>query len=292
MLCISLNPDILSYILLKDDAENVVEDTGILPIPFTLDRTLFSTNDAVRRLSDLFNALKKKFKHPQTDVCLSLCSNLFSYTFSEEETPVWVDEIRYGSDYASSLMRRNYKIHTDNFTIWYDRAILNKIKEAAHYEGIQLAKITPSILNAYNTVHSIYATDHYNHYSILKWDKKYSEILLLKNECIIGYAGFQKVHDSILLLNKSGIFDKDLLPMLNPDSFNEKVYDYTGPIFHYATQESDPDPLKTFKSYGFCEIINPFTGLEAMGPEQEEISGISETILSMWTESAGFINRS
>lgn len=291
MLYISLNPDILSYIILKDDVESVVEDTGIIPVPFTLNRTFFSKTDAVQSLSGLFKTLKKHLENSQTEIYISLSPNLFSYTFTEEDTPVWIDEIRFGSDYASLLMRRKYELFSGHFTIWYDREIINKIKEAARNVAFEPVKVTPGIINAYNIVHTIYATEHYHLYSILKWDKKYSEILILKNDTVMGYACFRKVNDKVLLLNKSGIFNDDLLPILSPDTFNEKVYDFTGPIFLYATQELDPDPLQTFKSYGFCEIINPFTGLEAMGPEQEEISGISETLLSLWTESAGFINR-
>jgi|GEM_PF-2558874 len=291
MLYVSLNPDILSYILLKDDAGSIVENTGNIPVPFTLNRTFFTENDAVRSLSGLFRTLKKHLENPFKEVFLSLCPNLLTYSFAQDDTPVWADEIRLGSDYASTLMRRNYETGSGNFTVWYNRNVINKITEAARFEGFDLVKVTPGIINAYNIVHEIYATEQYQLYSILKWDKNYSEILFLRNENIIGYACFRKVDDKILLLSKSGTFDNDLLSLLNPASFDERIYDYTGPIFLYATQKLDPDPLQTFKSYGFCEIINPFTGLETMNPEDEEMSGISETLLSLWTESAGFINR-
>jgi hypothetical protein len=292
MLYISLNPGVLNYVSASEQkGRQVVEDTGVIPFTsLNLNRTFFHEKGALTRLTELFKTVKEHVGHPQTEMHLSLPPNLIYYSFNREEKPDWVDEIRLGKDYTGSLRKKQYTLNNGYLTIWYEPLMIDLLCKAGRYEGFNIIKVTPGIINALNVIHMIYATDHYKKFAILKWDDRCPEILLFTRDHPTGHLCFYPENE-MPVLRKSGNVNPDLPAVLKPDVLSEHLYDITGPLFLYSTEYTDQDSLHAFKSYGFCEIINPFTGLEVMKSEDSDFLNMSTSELSGWTESAGFINR-
>ncbi len=291
MLYLSLNPGLLTFISSSEkDGTSIVEDTGKIPVPFTVNRTFFYKKDALSQVTSLFKSLKENQGYHQTEIALSLPPNLLTYSLNDEPVPAWMDKLRFGKVYSDDLSRKSYTLEKGHLTVWYDPRIMDLLMKAAQFAGYSITRMTPGIVNAINSVHMIYSTEDYEKYAILKWDSGYPEIVVFKEDILCGYMCFKPQNPS-LILNVSGDVHSELPENLKADLFSEHLFDITGPLFLYSVHEPETDPLQPFKRFGFCEIINPWTGLEVANTENDELSGHSDTELSLWTESAGFINR-
>ncbi len=293
MLYISLNPGVLNYVSASEkEGRQIVEKTGSLPLSsFNPDRTFFFEKGAMSHLTRMLKSLKGNLDYPQTEIVISLPLHLLSLAFHQEIPPDWIDEIRLGRDYKESLRKKNIALKNDGFlSVRYDPRILDLLCKAARYEGFYIKKITPGIINALNVVHMIYKTEQYEKYAILKWDHSYPEVLLFAKDVPVGHLCFHPGGE-VPVLKKSGEVNPELPEQLKPATLSGKLYEITGPLFVYATQYPEPDSLKPFRNFGFCEIINPFTGLEVMESNDLAFTGKTDAELSGWTESAGFINR-
>lgn len=291
MLYLSLNPGLCTYVSSNDNNGNqVVEDAGKIPVPFELNRTFFYGRDALAQLTSLFKNLKGTQDFPQHEISLSLPPNILTYSVNEEPVPDWMDTLRLGKDYSEKLEKKVYSLEKGQLTVWHDPHITDMILQAAKNTGYTINKITPGIVNAINSVFMIYATSDYDKFTILKWDSHYPELVTFRNDVLSGHLCFSN-DESPCVLQGSGDRDATIPEHLKKNNITEKLYDHTGPLFVYSVFEPDSDPLQPFKKFGFCEIINPWTGLEVSQSGNGLLTDLSDTVLSLWTESAGFINR-
>ncbi|MDK2976890.1 MAG: hypothetical protein PWP06_1365 [Candidatus Marinimicrobia bacterium] len=291
MLYLSLNPGLCTYVSSTEkDGNQVVEDAGKIPVSLDLNRSFFYGKDALAQLISLFKNLKESQNFPQHEISLSLPPSILMYAVNEEPVPDWMDTLRLGKDYSEKLEKKAYPLEKGQLTVWHDPHITDLILKAAENTGYIIKKITPGIINAINSVYMIYATDDYDKFTILKWDAHYPELVIFRNDVLSGYLCFAN-HESPCMLQSSGDVDASILEILTHHNITEKLYDHTGPLFVYSVFEPDSDPLQPFKKFGFCEIINPWTGLEVSQSGSSMFTDLTDTALSLWTESAGFINR-
>lgn len=291
MLYLSLNPGLCAFISSNEnDRYQVVEDAGKIHVPFDLNRTFFYGRDALAQLTSFFENLKRIQNFPQHEISLSFPPNILTYAVSEEPVQDWMDTLRLGKDYSEKLEKKVYPLEKGLFTVRYDPHITGLILKAAENTGYTIKKITPGIVNAINSVYMIYATGDYDKFTILKWDAHNPELVIFRNDVLSGYLCFTN-HESPCVLQRSGDVDVTILENLKQSNITDKLFDHTGPLFVYSVFEPDSDPLQPFKKFGFCEIINPWTGLEVSQAGDGILTDLSDTELSLWTESAGFINR-
>jgi len=291
MLYLSLNPGLCTFISSNEiNGNQVVEDAGKIPVPFDLNRAFFYDKDALSQFTSLFKTLKGTQNFPQNEIALSLPPNILTYSVNENPVPDWLDTLRFGKDYSEKLKKKSYPLEKGHLTVWHDPHITDMIVRAAQNTGYTVKKITPGIVNAINSVYMIYATGDYDKFTILKWDSRFSELVVFKEDNLAGYLCFAN-QGSPCVLQSSGDVDSAIPENLKQEKITEHLYDMTGPLFLYSVLEPDSDPLLPFKKFGFCEIINPWAGLDVSQSGNEILKDLSDTGLSLWTESAGFINR-
>lgn len=292
MLYLSLNPNLLIYVASRQIQEDeIVEDYGKLSVPFAVDRSFFYQKDALAMVTALFQSLPHYPSMSWEELALSLPPTLLTYTLSPEPIPQWIDRIRFGETYIEALSKKNYTLEKGYLTIWYDPKILDLFVQAAKNCGFVLQKITSGFINAINAINMIYDTKNYDKFSLLKWDSFYSELALFKKNILTGYLCFRINQSKLLPLNINGDIPENLSEILDTDNLTENLYKTLGPIFLYSHQVVDSDPLEPFKKFGFCEIINPWTGLRIDTKQRENFSELSSAERSLWTETAGFITR-
>lgn len=278
MLGISLHDDYLSFAAVTEDADSrVIDQTGIIDLPFNLNKRELLSDKCVQDLIMSFKELKNTLEFPQNKSRLSIPSDLVSIRMKSADSGIdddelkdlqrWETAVHFGQESYELLKKQQVVSSDENFknsvAVFFYPKIIEHILEAAEFVRLGVSAVDINPFAAYETVQRNYDVSNYDRHSLIHFlSADTIELMIYDKQKLLKAARFRLTPSGPVFYSQ---LDHDLLNiarLLGEDSWTNTLFDRLGPSFVYADRNSIEAVFSKVDKTYFMELVNPFVNFE------------------------------